>query len=169
MTPSPPLAFRRPSLHTVTLATVAVVALAAIALPTFGSPSAQGVRLRALTETPPIERLAKALDLDAAQTAEVERLAGELRQSLAPIQESARSTRADLRAAIERDDADPSEVGRLALDLRTARESARASIETFAANVEKILRPDQLGRFEELKERRKERREHLRERLFGRA
>ena len=180
---SPPASPRRltSKLAWAAATTMALAVLATVSLPAFASASAdrsqepgpRAVGLRALAQAPPVERLAKTLDLDTAQTQEIERLATDLRRSLAPIHERARALRTDLRAAIEKDDADPTEVGRIALDLRTHRESARASIEAFADEVEKILRPEQRDRFESLRERGRERgherRDSLRERRVGRG
>ena len=108
---------------------------------------------------PPLPRLAFFLDLTEAQVAQAQGIFEAAQAEIQPLREAQRALLEQLRAALEPAEPDPAAVGALVIDLHANREAIRAVLEGAIDDFEAILTPEQLERFEILREAR---------RVFGR-
>jgi Spy/CpxP family protein refolding chaperone len=108
---------------------------------------------------PPFRRLAFFLDLTEAQVSQAQAIFEAARAEAQPLREQRRTLLEQLRAALDAAEPDPAAVGALVIDLDANRQALRAVHEGALDDFEAILTPEQLERFEVLREAR---------RVFGR-
>lgn len=96
--------------------------------------------------------LARYLKLTAEQIAATRTLQQELKVAVDPLREAQKGLREALRAEIEAASPNACEVGEAALALRANREQIRAELEELDDKFSALLTPEQLARYEALKE-----------------
>lgn len=163
-------AFRRPRLLLPLLATLGTVGLGALALSASPTPHATD-RGRAARGTPlgrlgNGEAISRLLVLDPAQSAQVAGLVARLRNDVSPLRESRRTLRERLRNEMDASTPNAEAIGRLVLDARAGRGAIRSALERFDRDLSALLRPEQLARYQEWKDRREARRDHGRRGAF---
>lgn len=99
------------------------------------------------------ERISRLLVLDSSQRAKVADLVTRLRGEVSPIRESHRKLRAQLKAEIAAPTPDAERIGRLMLDLHSSRGTVRSALERFDQDLSALLRPEQLARYQDWKQR----------------
>ncbi|HXU31583.1 MAG TPA: periplasmic heavy metal sensor [Thermoanaerobaculia bacterium] len=99
------------------------------------------------------ERISRFLVLDSSQSAKVADLVARLRGEVSPIRESHRATRARLEAEMAAPQPDAERIGRLVLEMRSRRGTVRTALERFDQDLSALLRPEQLARYQEWKQR----------------
>ena len=99
-----------------------------------------------------VEAIVRALALDEAQTAKLQELAATLKSQVEPLREERRDLRQQLEAEMAAAAPNTERVGRLTLALRDGREKARAALGDFDRSFSALLTPDQLSRYQELKQ-----------------
>lgn len=154
---------RRPALA----GTAAVLALATlVALPLLAQPGPgggpggpggppgdpQGVRGPGAF---PLRALVEFLDLTEAQVEEARLLLEDLAADLRPLAEEARDLRQELVALLDSENPDPAAVGALVLEIHGIRDEMKAARDDFDAAFAALLTPEQLERWEILKEARR--------------
>lgn len=102
----------------------------------------------------PLRGLAAFLDLTDQQIEDARALLEDLAAEVRPQAEKARGVRRDLHALLETDGADLAEVGALVVELHGIRDEMRTARDGFAAAFSALLTPDQLERWEVLKDAR---------------
>lgn len=156
------------SLHRPALAgTAAVLALATlVALPLLAQPGPgggpggpggpagdpQGVRGPGAF---PLRALAEFLDLTEAQVEEARLLLQDLAADLRPLAEEARDLHQELVALLASESPDPAAVGALVLEIHGVRDEMKAARDELDAAFAALLTPEQLERWEILKEARR--------------
>ncbi len=100
------------------------------------------------------ERISRFLVLDISQSAKVAGLVARLRGEVSPLRESHRALRSQLKAEMAAPQPDPERIGRLMLELRSGRGTVRSALERFDQDLSALLRPEQLARYQDWKERR---------------
>ena len=96
--------------------------------------------------------LARYLRLTPEQVLQQRQLVQALRADLDPLREQRRALREDLRAALDGGSPDACAVGAIVVDLSELRGQIRAELEEFDDAFSAILTPQQLARYEALKE-----------------
>lgn len=96
--------------------------------------------------------LARYLRLTPEQVVQQRQLVQALRADLDPLREQRRALREDLRAALDGGSPDACAVGAIVVDLSELRGQIRAELEEFDDAFSAILTPQQLARYEALKE-----------------
>lgn len=103
----------------------------------------------------PLRALTAFLDLTDAQVEEARLLLEDLAAELRPLAEEARALRQELHTLLEAEGPDPAEVGALVLEIHAVGDAMRAARDDFDAAFAALLTPDQLERWEILKEARR--------------
>jgi Spy/CpxP family protein refolding chaperone len=127
----------------------AAAALAALLLPAVAE-AAQRPDPRALLHNP--RALARYLRLTAAQIEQQKVLVQELRAEVKPLRESLAPLQEDLAEALAAASPDACAVGALVVDVDEVRDDIRAAYEDYDEAFSAILTPEQLARYEALKE-----------------
>jgi Spy/CpxP family protein refolding chaperone len=96
--------------------------------------------------------LARYLRLTPAQVEQQKALVSELRAKVDPLREQRKELREDLRAALDGSSPNACSIGEIVIDLRGVRDDIRAAREEFDEAFSDILTPEQLERYEALKE-----------------
>jgi Spy/CpxP family protein refolding chaperone len=96
--------------------------------------------------------LARYLKLTPAQVEAAKKLQQELKAAVDPLREAQKDLREDLRTELEAASPNACEVGEAALALHANREQIRAEVEKFDTKFSALLTPEQLARYEALKE-----------------
>ncbi len=96
--------------------------------------------------------LARFLKLTPEQTATFKQLYNQLQQTLKPIREQQKALYEELHAQLDQENPDPCAVGATQIALYEGREDIRAAFETFDTAFSAILTPEQLAKWETLKE-----------------
>jgi Spy/CpxP family protein refolding chaperone len=102
----------------------------------------------------PLRGLAAFLDLTEQQIEDARALLEDLAAELRPLAEEARAVREELAALLDAADPDPAEVGALVVELHGIGDEMKAARDDFDAAFSALLTPDQLERWEVLKEAR---------------
>jgi len=102
----------------------------------------------------PLRGLTAFLDLTEQQIEDARALLEDLAAELRPLAEEARGVREELHALLETDDPDPAEVGALVVELHGIGDEMRAARDEFDTAFSALLTPDQLERWEVLKDAR---------------
>ncbi len=162
---------RRPRFLLPLLATAGILSLGALALAASPTPRSadRPIPGRHLGRFGHGEAITRLLVLDTAQSAKATELVARLRSDLAPIRDSRRTTRERLRTELESARPNAETIGRLVLDSRSSRGAVRSALERFDQDLSAMLRPEQLTRYKEWKDRRFRHRggDRLRERFRG--
>ena len=162
-------AFRPPRLLLPLLAALGTVGLGALALsasPTPHAPEAGRPRAgegRLVGRFGHGEAISRLLVLDSAQSAKAAELVARLRSDIAPIRDSRRTLRERLRTELDAPNPNAEAIGRLILDRHSNRGAIRSALERFDQDLSAMLRPEQLARYQEWKDRRAARRTERRE------
>jgi Spy/CpxP family protein refolding chaperone len=96
--------------------------------------------------------LARYLKLTPAQVEAARKLQQELKAAVDPLREAQKGLREALRTELEAASPNACEVGEAALALHANREQIRAEVEEFDDKFSALLTPEQLARYEALKE-----------------
>ena len=99
------------------------------------------------------ERISRLLVLDREQSAKVADLVARLRGEMSPLRDSRRELRAQLKAEMDSPKPDPERIGRLVLEMRSGRGGLRTALQRFDQDLSALLRPEQLARYQEWKEK----------------
>ncbi|HSL81761.1 MAG TPA: Spy/CpxP family protein refolding chaperone [Thermoanaerobaculia bacterium] len=102
----------------------------------------------------PLRGLAASLDLTEQQIEAARALLEDLAAEVRPQAEEARGVREELHALLDTENPDPAEVGALVVELHGIRDEMRTARDGFAAAFSALLTPDQLERWEVLKDAR---------------
>lgn len=135
------------------LTTVVLTALiAALALPALAqaAEAARGPNPAELLNNP--RALARYLRLTPEQVETFRQLRQELQNTLRPLHEQQRELRGQLRDQLEAASPDACAIGETSIDLHEVGEQIRAALERFDEQFSAILTPEQLARYEALKE-----------------
>lgn len=103
----------------------------------------------------PLRALAAFLDLTDAQIEDAKALLEDLAAELRPLGEEARALREELATLLGSADPDPAEVGALVIELHGIGDRMKAARDEFDAAFSALLTPEQLERWETLKEARR--------------
>jgi periplasmic protein CpxP/Spy len=103
------------------------------------------------------------LDLTEEQQVAVRALFEQHRAERQGVREQHQELRRQLRELSQQPDADATEVGRLTLQLEAQRQEARASMTALKAQIQDLLTPEQLERYQALEQERQQRFEQRRE------
>ncbi len=104
------------------------------------------------------ERLAEALGLTEEQMAEVDALKQEMKTTVQPLHQQRKEIREALKAELELQEPSAVEVGQLVISRRDLSREVREARDSFRESFKAILTPEQLEKWEGLKERRHSRR-----------
>jgi Spy/CpxP family protein refolding chaperone len=104
---------------------------------------------------PPLPRLAFFLDLTADQVTQAQAIFDAAQAEIQPLREAQRPLSEQLRAALDAAEPDPAAVGALVIDLHANRQAIHAVLEGALDEFEAILTPEQLERFEVLRDARR--------------
>jgi Spy/CpxP family protein refolding chaperone len=104
---------------------------------------------------PPLHRLAFFLDLTADQVTQAQAIFDAAQAEIEPLREAQRPLFEQLRAALDAAEPDPAAVGALVIDLHANRQAIHAVLEGALDEFEAILTPEQLERFEVLRDARR--------------
>jgi len=99
------------------------------------------------------ERISRLLVLDREQSAKVADLIARLRGEVSPLRDSRRALRVQLEAEMAAPKPDPERIGRLVLEMRSSRGTLRTALQRFDQDLTSLLRPEQLARYQEWKEK----------------
>ncbi len=99
------------------------------------------------------ERISRLLVLDSSQSEKVADLVARLRGEVSPLRDSRRALRVQLEAEMAASKPDPERIGRLVLEMRSGRGTLRTALQRFDQDLSALLRPEQLARYQEWKER----------------
>ena len=99
------------------------------------------------------ERISRLLVLDSSQSAKVAGLVARLRGEVAPLREAHRALRGQVKAELAAPQPDAERIGRLVLELRSGRGTVRSALQQFDQDLIALLRPEQLARYQDWKER----------------
>jgi Spy/CpxP family protein refolding chaperone len=104
---------------------------------------------------PPLRRLAFFLDLTETQVTQAQAIFDAAQAEIQPLREARRPLLEQLRAALDAAEPDPAAVGALVIDLHANREAIHGVLEGALDDFEAILTPEQLERFEVLRDARR--------------
>jgi Spy/CpxP family protein refolding chaperone len=96
--------------------------------------------------------LARYLKLTPAQVTAAQKLFDELKATVEPLRQAQQGLRDDLRDQLEAASPNACEVGQAALAVHANREKIEAAFETFDTKFSALLTPEQLAKYEALKE-----------------
>jgi Spy/CpxP family protein refolding chaperone len=96
--------------------------------------------------------LARFLKLTPEQAATFKQLYSQLQQTLKPLREQQKALYEELQAQLDQENPDPCAVGATQIALYEGREDIRAAFETFDEAFSAILTPEQLAKWNALKE-----------------
>ena len=155
MTSAPP----RPR-YLLPLSTVlAVLAVGVLAL--YASPTPRFAADRDLSSRGPLagrfghgEAISRFLVLDPTQTARVTELVARLRNDVSPLRGSRRTLRDQMRAELESPQPNAAKIGELVIQAHSSRGALRSALQRFDKDLAAMLRPEQMTRYQEWKERR---------------
>jgi Spy/CpxP family protein refolding chaperone len=99
------------------------------------------------------EMISRLLVLDSSQNEKVADLVARLRGEVSPLRDSHRALRVQLEAEMAAPKPDAERIGRLMLEMRSGRGTLRSALERFDQDLSALLRPEQLARYQEWKER----------------
>lgn len=99
------------------------------------------------------ERISRLLVLDSSQSAKVADLVARLRGVVSPLRESHRALRDQVAAEMAAPQPDAERIGRLMLEMRSGRGTVRTALQRFDQDLAALLRPEQLSRYQEWKQR----------------
>lgn len=102
--------------------------------------------------------LIRALDLSEEQIEQARQIRESTREEVQPLAEASRALRQELRTALESESPSAEAVGSIVISLHQNRQQVHDLHQQALTDFEAILTPEQLERFQELKERRQERR-----------
>jgi Spy/CpxP family protein refolding chaperone len=99
------------------------------------------------------ERISRFLVLDTSQSAKVADLVARLRGEVSPLRDSRRALRVQLEAEMAAPKPDPERIGRLVIEMRSGRGTLRTALQRFDQDLSALLRPEQLARYQDWKQR----------------
>ncbi len=99
------------------------------------------------------EAISRFLVLDAAQSATVAELVGKLRTEVSPLRDTHRALRGQLKAELGASKPDALRIGELMIQARASSGDLRSALSRFDHDLGSLLRPEQLARYQEWKER----------------
>lgn len=101
---------------------------------------------------PHLERLSQELDLTEDQQADWQKALSAHRESLRPIFDQLQQLHGQIDTLLQSDDPDPAEVGLLVIEQHDLRSAMGEAQELLEAELAGLLTPDQLSRWEEMKQ-----------------
>ncbi len=99
------------------------------------------------------EAISRFLVLDAAQSATVADLVGKLRTEVSPLRGTHRALRSQLLAELGASKPDALRIGKLMIQARASRGDMRSALSRFDQDLRALLRPEQLARYQEWKQK----------------